>query len=304
VPAFHPDILWQLADARWRKITGKSSDLEPAVRLQRRLLRIILDASAGLDETAHAGLAESSILEKWCRGAPALHNETRSMPPRLKTFLPPLCTALAEGGAGDSARHVEEALATGAIDADSMLRVSLARNKRAIRTSALHMGLAPDLVWLIGELGSSPLANHLQERWSSVLSTKLEAGLVDWDRGYCPFCGSWPAFIEARGDFRWLRCSFCALEWRLSSNRCIYCGNQDADFVAAAPDDRGGRVVELCGSCAGYTKVLELAAATPFPLLAVEDLATVDLDQGAMERGYRRPDLYDLGKIEPFTSTC
>ena len=50
--------------------------------------------------------------------------------------------------------------------------------------------------------------------------------------------------------------------------------------------------------------VLELEAPTPFPLVAVEDLATLDLDRGAMERGYRRPDLYDLDKIEPFQPTC
>ena len=48
-----------------------------------------------------------------------------------------------------------------------------------------------------------------------------------------------------------------------------------------------------------YTKVIDVATPTPFPLLAIEDLATMDLDQGAMERGYRRPELFDLDTIEP-----
>ena len=83
------------------------------------------------------------------------------MPSGLKDTLPRLCTALAEGGAGDSALHIRDAIATRHIDADSLLSVSLARNQKAIRTSALHMGFSPDLVWLIGELASAPLAHRL-----------------------------------------------------------------------------------------------------------------------------------------------
>ena len=30
----------------------------------------------------------------------------------------------------------------------------------------------------------------------------------------------------------------------------------------------------------------------------------MNLDQGAMNRGYRRPELFDLDAIEPRTSTC
>jgi hypothetical protein len=38
--------------------------------------------------------------------------------------------------------------------------------------------------------------------------------------------------------------------------------------------------------------------------LAIEDLASMDLDQGAMGREYRRPELYDLNGVEPFKSPC
>jgi hypothetical protein len=40
--------------------------------------------------------------------------------------------------------------------------------------------------------------------------------------------------------------------------------------------------------------VIEVTALTPFPLIAIEDLATSDLDRGAMERGYGRPKMVDL----------
>jgi hypothetical protein len=292
--------VWQLALARWAEIARNIPDLEPALTLQQRMLRILLDAANQLDGDMAASPTNSSdaILGKWVRGVPAFRNDPTPIPPQLKDTLPALCYALVEGGAGEAVEHVSHALATGEIDADSLLRVSLARNEKAIRTSALHMGLSPDLVWLIGELGSSPLAHHLQKRL--LARGDLTEGAKAWDRGYCPCCGSWPVFIEVVNGSRLLRCSFCAASWELTSKRCVYCGNAGDDFVAAAPDvARADRRVELCGTCGSYTKVIEGASPTPFPLLAIEDLASVDLDQGAMTREYGRPKLVDLDALEP-----
>jgi FdhE protein len=301
VPSPHPDTLWRLATAQWSEITALSPDLAPAVALQQRLLRLMLDASAGLAGTIPATFTAAAMREKWTRGLPALRNEAIAIPAALKGILLPLCTALAECGAGESALHIRDAIAASRIDADSLLSVSLSRNQKAIRTTALHMGFSPDLVWLIGELGSAPLAHHLSSSIASHRSTMDH----DWDRGYCPFCGSWPTFIEAHEEAHVLRCSYCALGWSLQSHRCVYCGNAGEDFVAAAPDVRQPqRRVELCGRCSGYTKVVDVREPTPFPLLAIEDLATMNLDQGAMNRGYRRPGLFDLDAIEPRTSTC
>lgn len=299
MPTPHPDALWRLATAQWAEITANAPDLAPAVVLQRRLLRLMIDASARLDEALPATLTAQAIRDKWARGLPALRNEIVPIPATLKDILWPLCTALAECGAGDSALHIRDAIAAKGIDADSLLSVSLARNQKAIRTSALHLGFSPDLVWLIGELGSAPLAHHLSA------GLKEKAVGQHWDRGYCPFCGSWPVFIEAHDDDHTLRCSYCAFAWRLQSRACVYCGNAGEDFVAAAPNvNEPQQRVELCGRCSGYTKVIDVREPVPFPLLAIVDLATIDLDQGAMTRGYRRPELFDLDTIEPRTSTC
>jgi hypothetical protein len=244
------------------------------------------------------------MADKWRRGVPALRNEPVAIPALLTGLVPALCGVLAEGGAGDAALHIRDAVVHGDIDAGSLLSVSLARNQKAIRTSALHMGFSPDLVWLIGELASSPLAHHLQVQLIGPLPLAPHP-YHHWDRGYCPFCGSWPAFIEACRGERQLRCSFCALAWALRSRSCVYCGNAGDDFVAAAPDvHRSGRRIELCAKCGNYTKVIEVADMTPFPLLAIEDLASMDLDRAAMERDYRRPELFDLDSIAPPKSTC
>ena len=299
MPPRHHDPLWRLAAAKWAEIEAKSPDLAPAVALQQRLLGLLVDASASLEGIVSLNLSPLVISDKRTRGVPAVRNETVDIPLQLGEFLPPLCAALAEGGAGDSARHIGEAVAVRSIDAISLLRVSLARDQEAVRTSALHMGFSPDLLWLIGELASSPLAHKL------ALSIAENGTVFRWDRGYCPFCGSWPAYIETQDAARVLRCSYCALGWSLQSHRCIYCGHAGENFVAAAPDvNQPERRVELCGACGGYTKVIETAEPTPFPLVAIEDLATMHLDRGAMERGYRRPELVNLDAIEPRATRC
>ena len=306
MPFPHPDALWRLATAKWAEIEAKSPDLLPAVALQKRLIRLALDASAGLDPDVSLNLDPALVAHKCSRGVPIVRNETVAIPSGLADFLPRICDALADGGAGDSARHIRNAIADRSIDAVSLLSVSLARNEEAIRTSALHMGFSPDLVWLIGELGSSPLAHHLQHHvWGSDPRTGTGVRPQDWDRGYCPFCGSWPVLIEVADSARILRCSYCALGWSLQSRRCIYCGNADEGFIAAAPDlNHPEQRVELCAACGNYTKVVERAEPTPFPLLAIDDLSTIHLDRGAMDRGYRRPALINLDSIEPRKSVC
>jgi len=310
------DELWQLALAKWAGIAANFPDLEPALALQKAMLRLLIDAREQLDDS-RAPLPDvipAAILEKWIRGLPALRGEVIPIPAALVTLLPVLCDTLAEGGAGDSAAHIRNALACAEIDGGSLLRVSLGRNRKAIRISSLHHGFSPDLVWVIGELGSSPLAHYCQTQLFA--APELTAAISTWDRGYCPCCGSWPAFIEslARGsalregclEGGLLRCSYCVATWTLSKQRCVYCSNDDERFMVAAPDvTRPERRAELCGACGGYTKLIAASSPTPFPLIAIEDLATMDLDEGAMARGYQRPDLFDLDVIEPSsTPTC
>jgi formate dehydrogenase maturation protein FdhE len=85
--------------------------------------------------------------------------------------------------------------------------------------------------------------------------------------------------------------------WAISSYRCLYCGNDDASFLTAAPNtDVPGRRLQLCGACGAYAKVLDLPAPTEFPLVAIEDLASLDLDMAAIERQYGRPVLPTISR--------
>ncbi|MBI4476066.1 MAG: formate dehydrogenase accessory protein FdhE [Acidobacteria bacterium] len=90
---------------------------------------------------------------------------------------------------------------------------------------------------------------------------------------------------------RTLKCSFCVASWAAPEG-CIYCGERGEAFSIRSVDEaRPDRMIETCQSCGGYLKSLVTNEAIEFPLLAVEDLATADLDAAAAARGFRRPPL-------------
>src|SRR6185295_10848666 len=299
IPAISRENLLNSAEARWRAIADARPDLEPALALQRRLLTLVVDLAARLD---HGRLPRLSLPPKYLaaklgRGVPALAGEPIPLPVAvLVPTLGALCDALAEGGAGDAATHIRETIESGNIEPGSLLTASLNRDQTAVRTGAVHRGLSPDLVWLVAELAISPFVHALQRMVFGKLGTgESQPALDGWNRGYCPACGSWPAVAEVAAGHRTLRCSFCSAGWEPTTFSCIYCGESGESFATAAPDpERIDRRIEVCKSCGGYLKTLDVPELSPFPLLSISDIETTDLDVAAMEHGYRRPALKDF----------
>jgi len=294
LPRRRADLL-ETAERRWAAASAARPDLDPAVQLQRRLISLVLDLSATIDggRLPRLSLPAKYITAKLTRGVPALAGEPVPVPvAALTPAVLRLCDALAEGGAGDSARHIHDAIATGAVAPVSLFTASLARDQTAIRTGASHLGLAPDLVWLVAELAVGPFVHALQQ---SLFAGQAADALSDWDKGYCPTCGSWPALAEVVGGHRVLRCSFCSMAWELKTYACIYCEESGEPFVTAAPEeDRKDRRLEVCSGCGSYLKTVDLPELSPFPLLAIGDLETMDLDVAAMEHHYQRPALKEF----------
>jgi FdhE protein len=291
--------LFETAERRWHAILEARPDLSPAIALQRRLLTIVADLGQALAQgrLPRLSLPPKYLAAKLTRGVPALVGEP--IPLSVAILQPPLlrlCEALAEGGAGETATRIKEAVQKGEIAAGSLLSACLTRNQTAIRTVAVHRGLAPDLVWLAAELAVSPFVHLLQRALlEPPVADVLRSALEGWNRGYCPACGSWPALAEVAGGHRTLRCAFCASAWELSTYACIYCEASGEQFVTAAPnEERKDRRVEVCSACGGYLKTIDLAELSPFPLLSISDIETTDLDVAAMEHGYARPPMKDF----------
>ena len=299
IQAFSRENLLNSAQRRWQVIRETRPDLEPALALQRELLTRIIDLAAtlGSGRLPKLSLPPKYLAAKLARGVPALAGEPIPLPvPVLTPTLLQLCDALANGGAREAATHIRQAVEAGNIEAGSLLTASLHRDQAALRTGAVHRGLSPDLMWLVAELAVSPFAHALQRMlFGNVSVGDLQTALDAWNHGYCPACGSWPAVGEVVGGHRTLRCSFCSCAWELTTYACIYCEESGEPFVTAAPDEeRKDRRVEVCASCGGYLKTIDVPELSPFPLLSISDIETTDLDVAAMEHGYARPPLKDF----------
>ena len=298
-----------VADVRWAAVVERRPDLAPAVDLQRRLIEHVFDLKATLEVTRlpRLSLPPKYLALKLTRGVPVLATEPIPLPVTIlaRTLLA-LCDELAEGGAGEVAQHIRATIENGGLDAASLLTASLSRDQAAIRAGATHRGLAPDLVWLVAELAVAPYAHVLLRTVlehppkpgdSTPNDDVLASALDDWNHGYCPSCGSWPALAEVVGGHRALRCSLCAAAWELTAYACVYCAETGGAFVTAAPDEeRKDRRLELCSACGSYLKTIDVEAFSPFPLLSICDLETMDLDVAAMEHGYARPALKDFAR--------
>jgi FdhE protein len=289
------------ATTRWDAILAARPELQPAVTLQHDLLGLVADLAEtlGRGRMPRLSLPPKYLAAKLLRGVPALCGEPIPVPVALLSpALGLICDALGRGGAGQAANHIRTQLDETRMDAGSLLTASLKRDQSAIRSGAEHRGLSPDLLWLVAELAVSPFAHLLEQALFAPAGagSPLRGALDAWSHGYCPLCTSWPALAEVSAAHRVLRCSFCSLAWELNGRACVYCGDAGETFAASTPNqERKDRRLETCGACGGYLKTVDVQAFSPFPLLAISDLETMDLDVAAMERGFRRPPLKELG---------
>lgn len=295
--------LLERAEARWAELASARPDLAPAIDMQRSMVSRTIDAVDRLGAAEIAGITlEPALAATKLRAAtPVLRGEVLALPTEL---LGPLvlqaCDDLAAGGAGEVAQHVRACLDAGRIDMGSLLAASFDRNQSAIRMKAMHESIAPDVLWLAAELAVGPAA-HIAQR--AVFAPHggaphpAVAGALDaWPHGYCPACGSWPAFGETVEGATQLRCSFCGLGWPGEQPGCTYCKTDQLTAVKTDPSE--AHRVELCGGCGAYLKWLVPPVTTPFELLPIEDLASLALDVLAAEQGFGRPSMPELGGPE------
>ena len=298
-----PASLLERAEARWTSIGASQPDLVPAIALQRLLVTRTIQTVDRLDgaDPPLVSLEPEQAAEKLRAGTPALRGEAVALPvAMLSPLVLRACDDLAAGGAGDVARRVRGCLDKGRIDIGSLLAASFDRNQSAIRIKAGHEGIAPDVLWLAAELAVGPAAYVAQRTLFAGTHPALTLALAAWPHGYCPACGSWPAFGEDLDRCRQLRCSFCGVGWRPRDPGCTYCEGYPGHLTSLKAEADSAHRAELCSGCGAYLKWLHLPEQTPFALLPVEDLASTLLDVLAVQKGFGRPSLPELGGPERY----
>jgi FdhE protein len=167
-----------------------------------------------------------------------------------------------------------------------LFTASLCQDKDRINEIAAVAGADAEALHAVIALLPIPFLHASNRRWASSIS-------ASWVEGYCPVCGSLPAFAEVRGieRNRYFRCGRCGGEWHARALYCPYCAMSDHDELVQLVPEKGGSnaVIDACQRCFGYVKTFtRLQGCSPGTVM-LEDLASVDLDVAAIEHGFARP---------------
>jgi FdhE protein len=175
------------------------------------------------------------------------------------------------------------------LDALSVLEAAVCQDASGLEGWGRRLRVSAAVLSTMAGLAATPLLHACRRTWQ-------EAGPpLGWTQGYCPVCGAWPTVAEAQGleRRRQLRCGRCGSDWPTMWLSCPYCGNGDHSALGSLTVGESGletRKIETCLLCRGYLKILTTLQATPPEAIAFVDLATIELDVAALERGYARPD--------------
>jgi FdhE protein len=170
---------------------------------------------------------------------------------------------------------------------DQDLEVNLAAlwtaGNEAIEQIASNLGVdARILEFVLGQL-AKPYAQKLTE------SLPAFPEELQWHKGYCPICGSWPemGFLQGKEGHRWLRCSFCGHEWTFMRTKCPFCESEDQEKLELLfSEDRVTERAELCYACMKYLVSIDLRDRVDDVVLEAAPLGLVYLDVLAQDKGF------------------
>lgn len=183
-------------------------------------------------------------------------------------------------------------LATGEIDVEPLLAPALSGDAGAIAREAARLGVDATTLERLADLALQPVL------WEAAAQLAALTEIDRWDRGYCPVCGAWPGLAELVGPEkrRVLRCLRCGSAWSWPLLLCPYCGNDDHRTLGILAEASAGERVDVCERCHGHLKAIQTYASHGAPRLVAEDAATLHLDMGAAEAGYKRPGDVDVAE--------
>ena len=193
--------------------------------------------------------------------------------------------AMTIAGAGASATPFVDALATGRLDPLALFEAAVAEDLDRLDDLARAAGDDHGVLRVVGPIVAMPMLHACRQAWTPLVPAA-------WAEGYCPICGGWPAFAEARGldGQRRLRCGRCGGDWRTERLRCPFCGERGHEHLGSLVSEGPERQsVDVCERCRHYVKALTALVPIQPEHVFLQDLATLVLDVIALERGYCRP---------------
>jgi FdhE protein len=180
-------------------------------------------------------------------------------------------------------RKLKAALKKNQMDLKNCMESLLHNRDEIIEQTAPRLETDPlSLKFILGQL-LKPVVEKQAESLRSIIQN------LNWKKGYCPVCGSFPvlSYLKGTEGQRWLMCGCCSHEWRFMRTQCPFCENEDPKkselcFV----EDRAYERAEMCHQCKRYLTGIDLRK---YPYAFIPEVAltgTMYLDILAQEKGF------------------
>jgi FdhE protein len=180
-------------------------------------------------------------------------------------------------------KNIKAALKKNKLDLKNCMESMLHSRDEIINETALHLKTdAVSLKFVLGQL-LKPIVEKQSESLRSVIQN------LNWKKGYCPVCGSFPvlSYLKGAEGQRWLVCGCCSHEWRFARTQCPFCENEDPEkselcFV----EERAYERAEMCHQCKRYLGGIDLRK---YPYEFIPEVAVAGmmyLDVLAQEKGF------------------
>jgi FdhE protein len=114
-------------------------------------------------------------------------------------------------------------------------------------------------------------------------------GAFDWEKGYCPICGSFPsiALIEEEGGKRFLHCSSCGQYWRFTRISCPYCEKEERkDIEYFYVENKTQEAAFVCDKCKKYLITLYRAGKIFARDMDISAISMIHMDIIMQGKGY------------------
>lgn len=111
---------------------------------------------------------------------------------------------------------------------------------------------------------------------------------AEWEKGYCPVCGSFPGLAVLDHDGRrFLHCRFCWTTWLSKRIFCPFCGKSGGpNLLCLVSEQEKDLRVDACGDCKSYLKTVDSRMAERILYPPMEQIASLHLDITARQKGY------------------
>jgi FdhE protein len=267
---------------RLREIGDGSPDLKEAALIYEAVLPLLRDSPLNV---APVCLTSGEARRKMGEGVPLLQGLQLELDLQgVRELMILIARALEKSVKNPYVRDIRTALEEDRLDVGMVLSETAAGQRDSIDSTAVGLGLNPDLLWTLAQFSLRPAFQAVRLQ----LSPMVEG--VAWSKGNCYVCGSGASLAELRGNNqeKHLRCGRCGADWPAGRLHCNFCGNEDhksLGYISAEKKEETMRV-ELCEKCRGYIKVIVSFSPLPPEMLSVLDLATLQLDYIARQRGY------------------